>query len=279
MIVRRVCDTMRGRPSARVAPSEVVGATGRKKDEEVAGQRLPVAVGVGFEEGKEGGLISASSCSVFRKRVRRLFERRGKIDPDVSEYVSSIIRHALKATTARTDLTRRLPDRLPPTAFDPSELDSDSLNQNSERLSQLSLAQLEERLKQELKKDAGFSEEAAKVAEEEERKATAFHRGLRSIGVQRRSVTTRKWLKETAGKTVSAEGEPTSELEPELPDSRVPRTSAPLKWGKANLVHIIPPRGAEEVPSETAQQPPTKEVEVVAASRCCCLSSFLLFWH
>src|SRR6218665_197440 len=271
MTRRSLRDVVRGGPSARVAPTEVLGVTGREEGLVVAEQTLQVAVGSVREGMRE-------ACGIPLKRVRGFFQRRPKTNPDVSQYVGSIICHALKVTTARTDLTRRLPDRLPPTAFDPSELDSDSLNQNSERLSQLSSGQLEERLKQEFKKDAGFSEEAAKVAEEEERKATAFHRGVKNIGVQRRSVTTRNWLKATAGKTVSSEGEPTSELEPESPDSRVPRTSAPLKWGKADLVFLIPPRGAEETP-ETEQQPPPKEVEVVASSRCSCFPSFLHFWH
>ena len=254
---------IKGRPSARVAPTDRPVASGRLKVD-----RMDQRVSMAGAAGKVGpGSLWDRRRSLLRQRIEI------ESDVDVPQYVTSIIRHALKVTSAQMDLTSRLPERLPPGALEPSEQDQDSHGLGSDRMSQLELDQLQERLKQAYIKDAGFSEEAAKVAEEEGKKVSAFRRYLRSIKPQRRSVTTKKWLKDTAGKTVSAEGEPTAELNPECPDAKVPRTSAPITFGKADSVHIIPAREIEEPLQPEPQQP--KEVEVAVSTRCSCFSSFL----
>lgn len=262
-MLRRIKTKLRGGPSVRVAPTEDLDATCRQDAQVNIGQRVPRTFGpvLRSEVGKAGGRVSGPCCGAIRKRLERILPVNRNTRALVSDYVSSVIINAVRATTARTDLTRPALDRLPATAAEPSDQDLYSADPVSDNLSHMSLNHIVQTLNQMYVRDGAFSIEAFEARQKEMRKAFRFREKLKSIDAlpkhQNLSFAMERWLLDPTEYTFPPEGDPTVELERDTPDAPFIRTSEPLSWAEED----------DGIPAPITPHP--EEVEVAHCSGCC----------
>src|SRR6218665_1374830 len=179
-----------------------------------------------------------------------------KTEADVSDYVSSILTYALKATAASTDLTLPTagPVAAPETGGIPGEcvaLPHDYQPASSQQL------------------QASGDEEG----EEREDDSVALQRELGLLGFSSKRHVLDDDVSEIDLACFQAEGVPASELDPECPDDRWRRPSPRIAWAEVKRVKEIPPRGTDPpYPTlmKVVSQPSSiaEEVDVAVCSRC-----------
>ena len=199
------------------------------------------------------------------RRIKTMLRRRPSVRVAPTE--EFVIRHTVKATTARTDLTRPTPDRLLATAAVHSDQDLFSADPVSARLSQMSLTQIVQSLNDIYVRDGHFSVEAFEARQNEMMKAYAFREELKLIDALPRqgtlSFAMERWLNDTTEPVFPPEGDPTVELESDKPDAPFRRASGSLSCSEDDDVILAP------------ITPHPEEVQVAHCSRCC----FTLFMH
>jgi len=187
----------------------------------------------------------------------------GKTEAEVSEYVSSILKYALKATAASTDLT--LLTAGPVAAAETGGIAGECV----------ALPQVYQPASSQQLQASGDEEEK----EEEEEDRVALQRELGLIGFSSSRHVLDDQISEIDLACFQAEGVPAFELQPESPDDRWRKPSPRVAWAEVKHVKVIPPRGSDP-PSPTLLKvvtQPTRKAEEVAVADCshCCLFTLL----
>ena len=212
--------------------------------------RRPVVNRIAPIDGSGGRQVEEMSTGIWSQRRQIHLAAARQTEATVTEYVRSILRIAVKATSASTDLTRDPAGR----ACGPAS--SEDLEQMLEELMQEGRPNVPSEVKR----------------EEDERRTQALRTHLEGLGIRNALPPTPSVLDSQISQTGQsrARGVPSVELKPDVPDDKVKRNTHSISFAQADIVREIPPRQVETRPQTTeALSKQADEVAVKGGSLCC----------